>query len=205
LTGQVYLSSQASTLFNCFPRVAATAKSNLGEVTGVSLSKRERMISFSEGWVPVAMSQMSCLTQLAGSAAAMVVKMASVSSSVDLFDRDWLIKRSAPAFKRSPAPITAAAAGTPAPEAKMTLVPNPLEVPVAVIMSAPKKALAEPTESTATTEEMSTAGFISKNKKNVVKLFIEILIINTFYFIIMNIVQNIFFTLLTVKCERFCT
>jgi hypothetical protein len=29
-----------------------------------------------------------------------------------------------------------------------------------VIISAPKKALAEPTESTATTEEMSTAGFI---------------------------------------------
>jgi len=159
LTGQVYLSSQASTLFNCFPRVAATAKSNFGEVTGVSLSKRERMISFSEGLVPVAMSQISCLTQLAGSAAAMVVKMASVSSA-DLFDRDWLIKRRAPAFKRSPAPITAAAVGTPAPEAKMTLVPSPLEVPVAVMISAPKIALAEPTESTATTDERSTAGFI---------------------------------------------
>jgi len=157
----VYLSSQASTLFNCFPRVAATAKSNFGEVTGVSLSKRERMISFSEGLVPVAMSQMSCLTQLAGSAAAMVVKMASVSSSVDLFDREaWLIKKRAPAFKRSPAPTTAAAVGIPAPEAKMTLVPSPLEVPVAVMISAPKIALAEPTESTATTDERSTAGFI---------------------------------------------
>jgi len=159
LTGQVYLSSQASTLFNCFPRVAATAKSNFGEVTGVSLSKRERMISFSEGLVPVAMSQMSCLTQLAGSAAAMVVKIASVSSA-DLFDLDWLIKRRAPAFKRSPAPTTAAAVGIPAPEAKMTLVPSPLELPVAVMISAPKIALAEPTESTATTEERSTAGFI---------------------------------------------
>jgi len=160
LTGQVYLSSQASTLFNCLPRVAATAKSNLGEVTGVSLSKRERMISFSEGLVPVAMSQMSCLTQLAGSAAAMVVKMASVSSA-DLFPRcDWLIKRRAPAFKRSPAPITAAAVGIPGPEAKMTLGKSALEVPVAVIISAPKIALAEPTESTATTAEMSTAGFI---------------------------------------------
>jgi len=157
----VYLSSQASTLFNCFPSVAATAKSNLGDVTGVSLWKRERMTSFSEGLVPVAMLQMSCLTQLAGSAAAMVVKMASVSSSVDLFDReDWLRTKRAPAFKRSPAPITAAAVGTPAPEAKMTLVPSPLEAPVAVTISAPKRALAEPTESTATTDEMSTAGFI---------------------------------------------
>merc|ERR1719189_716646 len=50
------------------------------------------MMSFSEGLVPVAMSQISCLTQLAGSAAAMVTNMASVSSS-DLVDRDWLIKR----------------------------------------------------------------------------------------------------------------
>merc|ERR1719273_2790112 len=91
------------------------------------------MISFSEGLVPVAMSQISCLTQLAGSAAAMVVKMASVSSA-DLFDRDWLIKRRAPAFKRSPAPITAAAVGTPAPEAKMTLVPSPLEEGMEVVM-----------------------------------------------------------------------
>jgi len=93
LTGQVYRSSQASTLFNCFPRAAAIAKSNFGEVTGVSLLKRERMISFSEGLVPVAMSQISCLTQLAGSAAAMVVKMASVSvsSPADLLLR-WEFK-----------------------------------------------------------------------------------------------------------------
>merc|ERR1712001_698529 len=96
------------------------------------------MMSFSEGLVPVAMSQMSCLTQLAGSAAA-------------LLDRLLFRTRRAPAFKRSPAPITAAAAGTPDPEAKMTLVPRPLEAPVAVTMSAPKRALAEPTERTATT------------------------------------------------------
>jgi len=160
LTGQVYLSSQASTDFNCFPREAATAKSNFGEVTGVSFSKRERMMSFSEGLVPVAMSQMSCLTQLAGSAAAMVVKMASVSSADLLFLPAWLIRRRAPAFKRSPAPTTAAAAGTPDPEAKMTLVPRPLDAPVAVTMSAPKRALAEPTERTATTAEKTVAGFI---------------------------------------------
>ena len=55
----------------------------------------------------------------------------------------------------------------------MTLVQSPLDVPVAVIMSAPKIALAEPTESTATTEEMSTAGFISKNKTKYFKLFMN--------------------------------
>jgi len=117
------------------------------------------MMSFSEGLVPVAMSQMSCLTQLAGSAAAMVVKMASVSSA-DLLVRLWLRTRRAPAFKRSPAPTTAAAAGIPGPEAKMTLVPRPLDAPVAVTISAPKKALAEPTERTATTAEKTVAGFI---------------------------------------------
>merc|ERR1719266_2392140 len=93
------------------------------------------MMSFSEGLVPVAMSQMSCLTQLAGSAAAMVVKMASVSSSADLLLRLWLRTRRAPAFKRSPAPV-------------------------AVMISAPKMALAEPTERTATTAEKTVAGFI---------------------------------------------
>merc|ERR1719158_2778977 len=105
------------------------------------------MMSFSEGLVPVAMSQMSCLTQLAG-------------SSADLLLRLWLRTRRAPAFKRSPAPTTAAAAGIPGPEAKITLVPRPLEAPVAVMISAPKMALAEPTERTATTAEKTVAGFI---------------------------------------------
>merc|ERR1719245_169007 len=90
----------------------------------------------------------------------MVVKMASVSSADLLFLPAWLIRRRAPAFKRSPAPTTAAAAGTPDPEAKMTLVPRPLDAPVAVTMSAPKRALAEPTERTATTAEKTVAGFI---------------------------------------------
>ena len=146
------------------------AKSNFGEETGVSLLKRERMTSFSEGLVPVAMSQMSCLTQLAGSAAAMVVKMASFSSA-DLFLRlCWLKWRRAAAFKRIAAPATAATGATaPAvPPAKRTWVPPVpvIKAPVPVTIDEPKIALVDPMQAKATAE-ISTAGFISKKFKSV--------------------------------------
>lgn len=119
---------------------------------------KARITSYSVCCSPVAKSQMSCRTQLEGSEAAMVEKMASLSSFTDLLPRrnrwpEGLTARRANDFSRIPAPIKAATGKTaPAvPEAK-------IKFPVTI--SGVKKASAKCSEAMANTAEVMMDGFI---------------------------------------------